>query len=248
MARRHIPVKLRHRRESERVGGQGGGKLGAHRDGMGTGCDQAREHIGRLDAGGQQLQTLLGRATIETVINSPCDCQVYFPSQPLDGYGYKEAPLMHLLPKDQGLFVRANVPFGKLADVSRIHIACAFTVDTDKGEILVDYEGSSGASPYGINVVRNYTHAYTTFAVRAVLNPDLPNNYGSLAPILVEAPVGSIVNAVSPQPCTARHVVGMFLPNALLKALAQIRPMQAMAEGAGADFRLKHPQLHNFPA
>ncbi len=66
------------------------------------------------------LQTLLGRATIETVINSPCDCQVYFPSQPLDGYGYKEAPLMHLLPKDQGLFVRANVPFDKLADVSRI--------------------------------------------------------------------------------------------------------------------------------
>jgi N-methylhydantoinase B len=126
-----------------------------------------------------------------------------------------------------------------LADGSRIHIACAITVDTDKGEILVDYEGSSGASPYGINVVRNYTHAYTTFAVRAVLNPDLPNNYGSLAPILVEAPVGSIVNAVSPQPCTARHVVGMFLPNALLKALAQIRPMQAMAEGAGAVWTMQ---------
>jgi N-methylhydantoinase B len=71
------------------------------------------------------------------------------------------------------------------------------------------------------------------------LNPDLPNNYGSLAPILVEAPVGSIVNAVSPQPCTARHVVGMFLPNALLKALAQIRPMQAMAEGAGAVWTMQ---------
>ncbi|CAB4717985.1 unannotated protein [freshwater metagenome] len=126
-----------------------------------------------------------------------------------------------------------------LADGSRIHIACAITVDVVKGEILVDYEGSSGASPYGINVVRNYTHAYTTFAVRAVLNPDLPNNYGSLAPILVEAPVGSIVNAVSPQPCTARHVVGMFLPNALLKALAQIRPMQAMAEGAGAVWTMQ---------
>ncbi len=36
-----------------------------------------------------------------------------------------------------------------------------------------------------------------------------------------------------PQPCTARHVVGMFLPNALLKALAQIKPEQAMAEGSG---------------
>jgi N-methylhydantoinase B len=37
-----------------------------------------------------------------------------------------------------------------LADGSRIHIACAITVDVVKGEILVDYEGSSGASPYGV--------------------------------------------------------------------------------------------------
>ena len=53
------------------------------------------------------------------------------------------------------------------------------------------------------------------------------------------APVGSIVNAVSPQPCTARHVVGMFLPNALLKALAQIKPEQAMAEGSGAVWTMQ---------
>ena len=57
-----------------------------------------------------------------------------------------------------------------------------------------------------------------------MLSPEIPNNHGSLAPIKVIAPEGSIVNAVSPQPCTARHVVGMFLPNALLKALAQVRP------------------------
>ncbi len=113
------------------------------------------------------------------------------------------------------------------------------------GEILVDYAGSSGASPYGINVVKNYTHAYTTFAVRSVLNPELPNNHGSLAPILVEAPVGSIVNAVSPQPCTARHVVGMFLPNALLKALAQIKPEQAMAEGSGAVWTMQVSGNHD---
>ena len=126
-----------------------------------------------------------------------------------------------------------------LTDGSRVHIVCAITIDADAGEILVDYEGSSGASPFGINVVKNYTHAYTTFTVRSVLNPDLPNNHGSLAPIKVEAPVGSIVNAVSPQPCTARHVVGMFLPNALLKALAQIRPEQSMAEGAGAVWTMQ---------
>jgi N-methylhydantoinase B len=126
-----------------------------------------------------------------------------------------------------------------LADGSRIKIVCAVTVDNELGEITVDYAGTSGASPFGINVVKNYTHAYTTFTIRAVLNPELPNNYGSLAPIKVEAPVGSIVNAVSPMPGTARHVVGMFLPNALLKALAQIKPDQSMAEGSGAVWTMQ---------
>ena len=132
-----------------------------------------------------------------------------------------------------------------LADGSTIDIVCAVTVDPAAGEINVDYTGSSGASPYGINVVKNYTHAYTTFTVRSVLNPDLPNNFGSLAPITVTAPEGSIVNAVSPQPCTARHVVGMFLPNALLKALAQIRPEQAMAEGSGAVWTMQVSGHHD---
>ena len=111
-----------------------------------------------------------------------------------------------------------------LADGSQIDIVCSVQVDPEAGEITVDYAGSSPASPWGINVVKNYTHAYTTFTVRSVLNPGIPNNHGSLAPIKVEAPEGSIVNAVRPQPGTARHVVGMFLPNTLLKALAQIAP------------------------
>jgi N-methylhydantoinase B len=121
-----------------------------------------------------------------------------------------------------------------LADGSEIGIEVAITVDAEAGRIVVDYEGSSGASPSGINVVKNYTHAYTTFTLRSVLNPDVPNNAGSLAPIEVLAPEGSIVNAVSPAPCTARHVVGMFLPMPLLQALAQVIPDQVIAEGAGA--------------
>ena len=132
-----------------------------------------------------------------------------------------------------------------LADGSLIEICCAITVDAAAGEITVDYEGSSGASPFGINVVKNYTHAYTTFTVRSVLNPEVPNNHGSLSPIKVVAPEGSIVNAVSPAPCTARHVVGMFLPNALLKALAQLRPEQAMAEGSGAVWTMQVSGNHD---
>ena len=132
-----------------------------------------------------------------------------------------------------------------LADGSRIDIVCSLEVDPDAGEVIVDYTGTSEASPWGINVVRNYTHAYTTFTVRSVLNPDIPNNHGSLAPIKMIAPEGSIVNAVVPQPGTARHVVGMFLPNALLKALAQVKPDSAMAEGSGAVWTMQVSGNHD---
>ena len=131
-----------------------------------------------------------------------------------------------------------------LADGSKIDIVCSMEVDPKKGEILVDYEGTSEASPWGINVVENYTHAYTTFTVRSVLNPDIPNNFGSLKPIKMRAPKGSIVNAVLPQPGTARHVVGMFLPNALLKALAQVKPESSMAEGSGAVWTMQVNGTH----
>jgi N-methylhydantoinase B len=126
-----------------------------------------------------------------------------------------------------------------LADGSEIVINVALTVDPRAGMIVVDYSGSSGASPFGINVVKNYTHAYTTFTVRSVLNPEVPNNSGSLAPIEVIAPEGTIVNAVSPAPCTARHVVGMFLPMPLLRALGEIAPEAVMAEGAAAVWTMQ---------
>jgi N-methylhydantoinase B len=100
--------------------------------------------------------------------------------------------------------------------------------------VIVDFEGSSGASPLGINVVMNYTHAYSTFAVRSCLNPEQPNNYGSLAPIKVRAPKGSIVNAAYPSPLNARHVVGMFVPMPILKALHHVIPERVLAEGSGA--------------
>lgn len=124
---------------------------------------------------------------------------------------------------------RFDVPGGDI-----ITLRAAVTVDADAGEILIDFVGSSGPSAAGINVVMNYTHAYSTFAIRSCLNPDLPNNHGSLAPIKVTAPRGSIVNAEYPVPVNARHVVGMFVPMPILKALYQVIPDRVLAEGAGA--------------
>lgn len=124
---------------------------------------------------------------------------------------------------------RFDIPGG-----AEILLKCALTIDSDAGSVHIDFDGSSGPSPHGVNVVLNYTHAYATFALRSTLDPDLPNNFGSLKPITVSAPEGCIVNAKYPSPVAARHVVGMYVPMPILKALYQVAPEQVLAEGAGA--------------
>jgi 5-oxoprolinase (ATP-hydrolysing)/N-methylhydantoinase B len=115
------------------------------------------------------------------------------------------------------------------------------TLTIGEGEIVVDYAGSSPASPHGINVVLNYCKAYSAFGVRCVVAPEVPNNAGSLAPIKVTAPEGSILNVARPRPVSARHIIGQFLPDVVMGCLAKAVPERVPAEGAscvwGAQLR-----------
>ena len=113
-----------------------------------------------------------------------------------------------------------------------VRIAVQLEVRGD--EIYVDFAGSSGASAKGINVVLNYTRAYATFAIKCALAPETPNNEGSLRPIDVRAPVGSLLNAREPAPVSMRHVIGHLIPGAVFKALARTVPERVLAESAGA--------------
>ncbi len=126
-----------------------------------------------------------------------------------------------------------------------IRLKASVTVDAEAGEILVDFDGSSPQSAQGINCVLNFAHAYTTFAIRSCLNPDLPNNSGSLAPIRMTAPEGSIVNCTYPAPVTGRHLVGMYVPMPILKALHAVMPDRVLAEGSGAIWTVQIQGKHD---
>ncbi len=105
-------------------------------------------------------------------------------------------------------------------------------IDKKGDELWVDWTGSSPESKLGINVVLNYTHAYTTYAVKCALAPEVPNNEGSFRPVHVSAPERCILNAQHPAPVGARHIIGHFLPGAIFGALSEALPDSVMAEGA----------------
>jgi N-methylhydantoinase B len=106
--------------------------------------------------------------------------------------------------------------------------------------IHVDFAGTSAASGYGINVVYNYCLAYTAFGVKCLVAPEVPNNAGSLAPITVSAPEGSLLNVKRPWPVAARHTVGQMLPDVVFGCLQDVISGGVPAEGASA---LWNPQI-----
>jgi len=91
-------------------------------------------------------------------------------------------------------------------------------------ELWIDYRGSSPASRRGVNVVMNYTEAYTTYGVKVIVSPDVPNNEGAFRPLRITAPEGSILNVSRPAAVAARHVVGHFLPHVIAGASARRCP------------------------
>ena len=111
-----------------------------------------------------------------------------------------------------------------------IELVAAITISADS--VHVDFDGTSPATPFGINVPLVYTTAYSCFGISCVVSPRIPNNAGSLAPLTVSAPAGCILNAQFPSPVATRHVIGQLLPDVVFGCLRQAVPERIPAEGA----------------
>jgi len=107
-------------------------------------------------------------------------------------------------------------------------------VQVKGSDLTVDYSGTSmQVENKSINVVEAYTYAYTAFAVKALLAPEVPNNEGSFRPLSVFAQVGSILNAQHPVGTGARGQIGHILPVAVFGALGPAMGQKNRAEGSG---------------
>ncbi len=118
-----------------------------------------------------------------------------------------------------------------------VDIVVAATIENDR--IVIDFDGTSALSQAGINVPKCYTDAYTSFGVRCVVGPRIPNNAGSLEVVQVTAPEGCILNAPYPAPVAARHMIGQMLPDAVLGCLFQAAPDRVPAEGASCLWNIR---------
>jgi 5-oxoprolinase (ATP-hydrolysing) len=106
-------------------------------------------------------------------------------------------------------------------------------VEIDGDEVRIDFAGSSEQVPKAVNCPLCYTRAMSSYAIKAALAPELPNNDGALRPITLTAPQGSIVNPSHPASVGSRVLTGHYIPALVMDALAGIAPDKVLA-GAGS--------------
>ncbi|WP_420452901.1 hydantoinase B/oxoprolinase family protein [Ilumatobacter sp.] len=113
-------------------------------------------------------------------------------------------------------------------------VTLAVTLTVTDEAMHADFTGTSPVCPLGINVPLGYAHAYFTYGMLVAIAAELPNNFASLEPFTVEAPRDVILNATHPHPVSVRHVLGHFVTDLCLGAIAQALPDRIPAEGSGA--------------
>ena len=112
-----------------------------------------------------------------------------------------------------------------------VRIAVAIHVAGD--EITVDLDGTSPQVRGAINSTLSFAKSAVYFAIRSIMDSDVPNNAGFFRPIHVKAPLGSLVNPRPPAAVAARGISGFRLIDAMFGALAQAIPERVRAAGEG---------------
>lgn len=113
-----------------------------------------------------------------------------------------------------------------------IPIQVTITIEGDQAK--VDFTGSAPQQKGSVNAVYAITLSAVFYVFRCLLGSDVPNNAGSLVPIEVIAPEGTVVNARWPAPVAGGNVeTSQRIVDVLLGALAKACPERIPAASQG---------------
>jgi N-methylhydantoinase B len=104
-----------------------------------------------------------------------------------------------------------------------VRIAVTLTLAGER--VHLDFTGSAAQTRGPVNAVEAVTRAASYYAVRCVLGGDLPVNDGTFRPILVTAPLGTVVNPRPPAAVAAGNVeTSQRIVDVVLGAFARALP------------------------
>jgi len=101
--------------------------------------------------------------------------------------------------------------------------------------VLFDFAGSGPQVRGNINCTMTATEAAVLYALKALLDPEAPNNEGLKNVVEIRAPRGSLVNANFPAAVAARLNTAQRIVDVIIGALAPVLPEAAVAAANGAN-------------
>jgi len=129
-----------------------------------------------------------------------------------------------------GVFRAATELEGDGVSDQDIPIQVAVTITGDAARI--DFAGTAPAVAGNVNCPLAVTRSACYFALRVLLPEDVPACAGTYAPLTIDAPAGSLVNARSPHAVVAGNVeTSQRIADAVLAALSQVADVPAAGAG-----------------
>ena len=114
-------------------------------------------------------------------------------------------------------------------------IPIVVTVRVAGDRISFDFTGTAVQTDGNINAPLNASHATVCYTLKALVDPDVPNNQGVLDVCEMVAAPGSLVNCASPAACAARANTCQRIVDVVLGAMANALPQAVVAASNGAN-------------
>jgi N-methylhydantoinase B len=131
--------------------------------------------------------------------------------------------------------IRDSIPDGEYRGETSVDgfdepLAIRVRATVKRGEVDLDFAGTSRQSEFGINCTDIYRHVWSTFTIKCLAAPDLPGNEGTFRPIRSHAPLGTLVSPKYPAPVKMKPATGHYIPIAILDAFRDVLPCKMLAE------------------
>jgi N-methylhydantoinase B len=108
-------------------------------------------------------------------------------------------------------------------------------VDITEDSITVDFTGTSPQTKGSVNSTRAVTLACVFFALKSIIDPELPSSAGAFKPVEVITPKGTLVNPRFPAPVSNANInTAQRIADVILGALAQGMPERVPAASTGS--------------
>ena len=116
-----------------------------------------------------------------------------------------------------------------------VNIPIKVKIDVAGDRIHFDFTGTSPQVAGNINVTLNATQASVAYCLKALLDPEIPNNEGVLEVCEIECPKGTLLNCSPPAPVAARANTSQRIIDVVIGALADALPDATVGAANGAN-------------